>query len=632
MSDQDSEDKSKAYQAKVPAVVRRINAVMAEAKRYTSKAVSDILGDLKEAGTFSTKKEAYDWLGKATDMKGVYALLNQAEALPEAQRNKTVRRIMSMAKVSRMSRLDALNEALSINKNIIKTGVQRNVTPVMNMVSKEAYSRQTFQLQKQVGVGWAIDEPPAGQIVTGMKSTLKKMSEWYHGPLDKDLRDKIVEGIATGKTHAQIAKDLQAYEVPPARAKAVARTMLTTVSNEAELTALKDTKIKRYEYVATLDERTCPVCGRLDGRKFPLNKAKAGVNFPPMHPNCRCVHVASMSDDIKEELTRSARDKNGKTIQVSGKMTYEEWVEKFGSEKAKERLAKVPKVEDQKAPKPRTPKVKVAEEPVRIQYWSTGSIKVSTPEEVEALKQKAYTSISAQEARSMSEKELEDYYVEKVDQIKSVPTPMTVEPVPAKMMKNAEKGLPVTPQDGKPEWEAWNKSLTADERQAVIDYTGADYSDINQPLWKDPDELPPRRKANTVSYVVDYYKNIDSALAKGEVKEPLSVVRGMDGNPFDTGVDFSTLSGAEIREQLKGMVGQSYTVPNYFSTSTGQGFYGDYRIHVLIPPGKGSGAYIADISNLPEEKEFLIKRNARYTILGAEKDGNTIHFYTYLSG
>ena len=340
MTDRDSEAKSKAYQTKTPRIAKRLDAVMKGAHKSLSTAVSSILGDLRSQGAFRTKAEAYEWLKKTPTMDAVNALMKQAEALPGPQKRKLMRQIMAGAKASRMSRLEALDASLQINHALIVEGVKRDVAPVVKSVVKDAYLRQEFQLQKGVGVGWAVDEPPAGQIVAGMNSTLEAMAEWYHGPLDQKLRDSIVEGIATGKTHSQIAKDLEQYQVPPARAKAVARTMVTTVSNEAELKALKETKIKRYEYVATLDERTCPVCGGLDGKTFPLDKAKAGVNFPPMHPNCRCVHVAALSKDIKDELTRSARDKNGKTVTVPADMTYAEWVQKFGSDRARKVLEK----------------------------------------------------------------------------------------------------------------------------------------------------------------------------------------------------------------------------------------------------------------------------------------------------
>lgn len=45
--------------------------------------------------------------------------------------------------------------------------------------------------------------------------------------------------------------------------------------------------IKEYEYCAILDDKTSDMCKQLDGNKFYISQAKVGVNFPPMHPNCR---------------------------------------------------------------------------------------------------------------------------------------------------------------------------------------------------------------------------------------------------------------------------------------------------------------------------------------------------------
>jgi len=44
--------------------------------------------------------------------------------------------------------------------------------------------------------------------------------------------------------------------------------------------------IERVKIVATLDHRTCPICGPLDGMTIPVDSERA--QLPPFHPNCRC--------------------------------------------------------------------------------------------------------------------------------------------------------------------------------------------------------------------------------------------------------------------------------------------------------------------------------------------------------
>ena len=47
--------------------------------------------------------------------------------------------------------------------------------------------------------------------------------------------------------------------------------------------------IKKYKFVAAIDNRTCDECHELHGKEFLVSEAKTGVNFPPIHPNCRSV-------------------------------------------------------------------------------------------------------------------------------------------------------------------------------------------------------------------------------------------------------------------------------------------------------------------------------------------------------
>lgn len=50
---------------------------------------------------------------------------------------------------------------------------------------------------------------------------------------------------------------------------------------------MKELDIKEYEYCAVLDDRTSKICRELNGQRFKISQAQTGVNFPPMHPNCR---------------------------------------------------------------------------------------------------------------------------------------------------------------------------------------------------------------------------------------------------------------------------------------------------------------------------------------------------------
>jgi hypothetical protein len=73
-----------------------------------------------------------------------------------------------------------------------------------------------------------------------------------------------------------------------------------------------------YKYLATLDTRTCLVCGRDDGRVF---KTLEEAPKLPRHHNCRCLYVPYLKgfEDIPGE--RAAMDGP-----VSDKLTYQDWL------------------------------------------------------------------------------------------------------------------------------------------------------------------------------------------------------------------------------------------------------------------------------------------------------------------
>ena len=69
----------------------------------------------------------------------------------------------------------------------------------------------------------------------------------------------------------------------------IVRTSVNQVQNQASqaVYAANSKVAPKYEYVATLDSKTSPICKRLDGRKFEYNKGPT----PPQHFNCRSTTV-----------------------------------------------------------------------------------------------------------------------------------------------------------------------------------------------------------------------------------------------------------------------------------------------------------------------------------------------------
>src|SRR5207244_4083170 len=81
------------------------------------------------------------------------------------------------------------------------------------------------------------------------------------------------------------------------RAETVARTLTIDASAEGQNAlwrqavdeGLLDPQAWLIEFIASEDERTCPICLELDGQRRPLDGTYPGGQGPPaVHSRCRC--------------------------------------------------------------------------------------------------------------------------------------------------------------------------------------------------------------------------------------------------------------------------------------------------------------------------------------------------------
>lgn len=136
-------------------------------------------------------------------------------------------------------------------------------------------------------------------------------------------------GVAQGQPPAQIARNVVGTvrqkgrngvtEITRRQAAAITRTAVISITNQAKREFYKANADLFTEelYVATLDNRTTPICQSLDGKKYPVGQGP----IPPLHFNCRSLRVALISGDAlgsrparaytNQELIREYNRANG---------------------------------------------------------------------------------------------------------------------------------------------------------------------------------------------------------------------------------------------------------------------------------------------------------------------------------
>jgi SPP1 gp7 family putative phage head morphogenesis protein len=139
------------------------------------------------------------------------------------------------------------------------------------------------------GIAASSQEKLALAIRSGVFSgeTTQQIARRLVGQLNFEDLDKNVKQIA--KKGGDVTK-LANYQI-----QTIVRTSVNQVQNQASqaVYAANSKVAPKYEYVATLDSKTTPICQRLDGQQFEYNKGPT----PPQHFNCRSTTVPVVDFD-----------------------------------------------------------------------------------------------------------------------------------------------------------------------------------------------------------------------------------------------------------------------------------------------------------------------------------------------
>ncbi|MGI6201754.1 MAG: minor capsid protein, partial [Christensenellales bacterium] len=206
---------------------------------------------------------------------------------------------------------------------------------------KNGYYRHLYDVQRGAGLGFQVADFSPQRLREALaqewsgrhySARIWDNAQALAGRLRADLMAAALSGRSEREIARQIADD---YQVGAYQSRRLVRTESAYLAGRADQLAYEELGIDRYRYLATLDMRTSSLCQGLDGRQFACAEAKVGVNYPPMHPNCRSTTVAVIDDEALERMERRAKNPvTGETELVPAHMSYDKWLqgleEKYG--------------------------------------------------------------------------------------------------------------------------------------------------------------------------------------------------------------------------------------------------------------------------------------------------------------
>lgn len=149
---------------------------------------------------------------------------------------------------------------------------------------KNFYSINDNIVREFVDVPWCNDENFSARIWNDTQRVANYINQ------------DMAQAFARGDSYDRIIKNVQRrFGVNRSNAYRLVFTEGTYVMAESSIKPFEE-DFTQYEYSPILDSKTCEICRALNGKVFEISERQPGVNFPPMHPWCRCTWVPYIGD------------------------------------------------------------------------------------------------------------------------------------------------------------------------------------------------------------------------------------------------------------------------------------------------------------------------------------------------
>ena len=234
----------------------------------------------------------------------------------------------TLAMKSRISRLEEMFYQCGKYINEVYESTNNRLQIAYSSTIKDNYYQTIYDIHKAIGVGASfsyIDNDTIKEILAfpwsgrHYSSRLWSNRTKLKNAMVEELTQMLIQGKGVKETSKALSKRLDADLKNCIR---LIHTEHSFFMGESTAKAYEEMNVEKYQFLATLDNRTSEICQKLDGKVFNLKDRVVGVNASPMHPRCRSCEIPYIDNDYS---TRFARDSKGKRIEIDSSMTYKEW-------------------------------------------------------------------------------------------------------------------------------------------------------------------------------------------------------------------------------------------------------------------------------------------------------------------
>ena len=310
------ENENKVY-AKGSEVKKALEEHYLKARKEIRKSISELVARYMdktelsyiEAVTYLTSSEFKEWRMTLEEYEEEIKRLEKIS--PEFARKLRIE-LETLAIKSRITRLESLNTQIDMelakksikDYDVIRDGVSKTYSDFFKIQTTEFGLDGANTVLPKKTIEMLMQQPWSG---SNFSERIWDNSSALARVLKQEIIQAFMQGVSVKDLSDRIEKR---FENDRYNTERLVRTELNYALNQSTKLSYDEAGIKEYEFLAEIDSRTSDICRELNGQIFKMKDARAGVNYPPMHPHCRSTTIPVMNyEDIKTRKTKSKKEK-----------------------------------------------------------------------------------------------------------------------------------------------------------------------------------------------------------------------------------------------------------------------------------------------------------------------------------
>jgi phage protein len=262
--------------------------------------------------------------------------IRKGQSLNISPNNSIIKELKNVSSRVHIERLEALKMEIKAEIDLLSKTMENNLDKHLRSVYRDTYYRSAYSIQKGLDKFSNIEKLNPELLESLVyKPWTKDNTNWSKriwgndSKLVNTLHTNLTQNIITGKPLKDIIDTIEErFNVERNIATRLIMTESAAYHSRAKERCMKDLGCEKYEVIATLDDRTSPICRTMDSKVFDMKDYQVGVTAPPFHSNCRTV-TAPYYDKIEGDTNLRASRTEDDDYELVDVKDYQDWYDNY---------------------------------------------------------------------------------------------------------------------------------------------------------------------------------------------------------------------------------------------------------------------------------------------------------------